>query len=148
MVLAPVGTRSIDFYPSREVIISLIQSSQLFPVDFENAIEWWDARTKNGESVRKSDLKDKLAANFDKDIDYKIDNGLNPSDSFAEISAKPYGGRPREIIFLTVECETLLGGCRLTRAIALQSKSRTLWVGAIINQSVYCIQGIYIFQMF
>lgn len=85
------------------------QSSESFPGDFEKAIDWWDARTKTGELVRKSNLKDKLIANFDKDVDYKIDNGLNLLEGFAEISAKPYGGRPREVISLTVECFKMMG---------------------------------------
>jgi phage anti-repressor protein len=91
------------------VVFSLIQSRELFPVDLENAIDWWDARTKAGELVRKSDLKDKLTANFDRDIDYKIDNDSNCPGGFAEISAKPYGGRPRETISLTVECFKMMG---------------------------------------
>jgi hypothetical protein len=99
--------RSMDL--NDDVIFSLIQSSEAFPVDFENAIDWWNARTKAGELVRKSDLKDKLITNFDKDVDYKIDNGLNLPEGFAEISAKPYGGRPKEVIYLTVECFKMMG---------------------------------------
>jgi phage anti-repressor protein len=89
-----------------DVVFSLIQSDKEFPVNFDNAMEWWEAKTKAGKPVSKGDLKDKLVTNFDNDIDYKIDNGLG---GFSEISEKPLGGRPREIISLTVECFKMMG---------------------------------------
>lgn len=82
-----------------DVIFSLLQSSDPFPVDFEDAMIWWDCRTKNNEPVRKSDLKEKLIFNFDKDKDY----------IFAEISAKNDRGRNRELIKLSLDCFKMMG---------------------------------------
>lgn len=91
---------------TEKIAQQLLCSRNQFPVDFDDAIEWWDCRTKSGVPTKKSDLKDKLTANFDKGSDYTIDNGI---DSFAEFSAKPQGGRPREVISLTVECFKMMG---------------------------------------
>ena len=82
-----------------DVIFSLLQSSDPFPVDFDDAMNWWDCRTKNGELVRKSDLKEKLVFNFDEHRDY----------IFAENSAKNDRGRNRDIIKLSLDCFKMMG---------------------------------------
>lgn len=84
-----------------EIIFGLLQSEKYFPIDFDDAMEWWDARTRSGKPVSKSDLKDKLKANFIKGVDYEL--------GFEEFSSKPQGGRPRGTISLTVECFKMMG---------------------------------------
>jgi phage anti-repressor protein len=83
------------------VIFGLLQSKEKFPVDFDDALGWWDCRTRSGKPARKSDLKEKLESNFIKGIDYVI--------GFAENSAKLHGGRTREIISVSVECFKMMG---------------------------------------
>lgn len=82
-----------------DVIFSLLKSSDPFPVDFDDAMNWWDCRTKNGEPVRKSDLKEKLVFNFDEHRDY----------IFAENSAKNDRGRNRDVIKISLDCFKMMG---------------------------------------
>lgn len=91
-----------------DIVFALIQSTEDFPVDFDDAMKWWDARTRSGKMVAKGDLKDKLEDNFIRDADYLItdvERGL----SFSEISEKPLGGRPKLVIRMTVECFKMMG---------------------------------------
>lgn len=86
-----------------DVIFSLLQSSDPFPVDFEDAMTWWDCRTKTGNPVPKGDLKEKLENEFCEHLDFV--------KFFAsEISkAKKRGGHNREVIKLTVDCFKSMG---------------------------------------
>lgn len=63
------------------------KSDEQYPVDFDDLVAWCDYS-------RKADAKNKLLNNFDADIDYKI---------CGESSKTPNGGRPRQIIKLTLD---------------------------------------------
>lgn len=69
-----------------EVVFSLIQSREEFPVDFEKAWRWI-------EYTRKSDAKEVLEASFDKG-----------SDFCGEFRKNGLRGRPSEKIYLTIDC--------------------------------------------
>jgi phage anti-repressor protein len=74
----------MDFTP--ENVFSLIQSDDLFPVDFDDAWKWigWP---------KKQHGKEVLFNNFDESFDF-LRNGVKSSS----------GGRPSEWIVLTVDC--------------------------------------------
>lgn len=87
----------------------LLCSADAYPVDFEDAMEWWEAKTKSGNLVAKKDLKDKLEANFIEGIDYIVDNDRYQKNDFSENFPKNRKGRPVEVIRLTVECFKMMG---------------------------------------
>jgi hypothetical protein len=84
-----------------EIVFALLQSDNPFPIDFDDAMAWWDSRTRSGKLVSKGDLREKLESNFIEGVDYVL--------GFSEISEKPQGGRPRVIIHLTIECFKMMG---------------------------------------
>jgi phage anti-repressor protein len=69
-----------------EVVFSLIQSGEEFPVDFDDAWRWI-------EYTRKSDAKEVLEASFDKG-----------SDFCGEFRKNGLRGRPIEKIYLSIDC--------------------------------------------
>jgi phage anti-repressor protein len=69
-----------------EVVFSLIQSGEEFPVDFDDAWQWI-------QYSRKADAKEVLEANFDKG-----------SDFYGEFRKNGSRGRPVEKIYLTIDC--------------------------------------------
>jgi phage anti-repressor protein len=74
---------SMDLTP--EVVFSLIQSDEKFPIDFDDAWQWI------GYS-RKDNAKTSLSSNFVEGLDFSL--------SFR----KSFVGRPTELITLTIEC--------------------------------------------
>ena len=87
-----------------DIIFSLLQSSDPFPVDFDDAMIWWDWRTKTGELATKGNLKIRLEAEFNLDLDDTV------KDFFAfEISKAKKGGQNKEVIKLTVDCFKSMG---------------------------------------
>ncbi len=55
---------------SEDLAFFLLESSEPFPVDLDDAIEWWDCRTKEGNPMRRDNIVAELKADFIKDIDY------------------------------------------------------------------------------
>lgn len=96
----------MDF--TKNVALQLLQSSDPFPVDFDAAIDWWQARTRTGRPVAKGDLKEKLESNFIQGVDFWIPCPEGDSN-FSEISEKSQAGRPRAVIRLTIECFKMMG---------------------------------------
>ena len=84
---------------NKELALSLLGSSEAFPVDFDEAMEWWDCRTKHGTPTTRRQLVEKLKQSFDHGIDW----------TFSETSAKPQTGRPVDKIRMTVACFKELG---------------------------------------
>lgn len=71
---------------SPQLALSLYQSDEQFPVDFDDAWMWLGYN-------QKSDCLSTLKNNFEKDVD------------FSAISLKtPSGGRPRQSVMLTIDC--------------------------------------------
>jgi phage anti-repressor protein len=93
---------------NRDKAFQLLRSTEPFPVDFDDATEWWNVQTRTGNLKPKGDLKKKLENNFIRGVDYFIpcEEGVS---SFSENSEKPLNGRPREIILLTIECFKMMG---------------------------------------
>lgn len=74
---------------SHELALALVRSTDPFPVDFEQGWQWIGYTPKDT-------AKDALTANFKREVDYVIGvSGQNRKSS--------RGGRPREIISLTVD---------------------------------------------
>ncbi|MDY6941230.1 MAG: hypothetical protein SWY16_26685 [Cyanobacteriota bacterium] len=74
---------------SKDLIFSQFDSSDPFPIDFDDAWQWLGFGTKYDAKVS---LK---SAGFSESIDFR---------SFQESSGKLRGGRPAEQIFLTIDC--------------------------------------------
>jgi phage anti-repressor protein len=79
----------IDF--SKDLALSLLESAEEYPVDFDDAWQWLGYATKQK-------AQKKLEQNFEKGSDY-LTKGLKSST----------GGRPSELIVLTVDCFKSLG---------------------------------------
>lgn len=71
---------------SRTIIISLLESAEEFPVDFDYAWKWLEYN-------QKSDAKTTLKNNFIENVDFSGRSLKNPR-----------GGRPSEKILLTIDC--------------------------------------------
>ncbi|HEY9873597.1 MAG TPA: P63C domain-containing protein [Candidatus Obscuribacterales bacterium] len=81
-----------------EVVFSLIQSGEEFPVDFDDAWRW------TGYTQKKTALK-KLRKHFDKGVDYIGDDSDESEDEVALPKGKAsHGGHNRRVIFLSIEC--------------------------------------------
>jgi phage anti-repressor protein len=80
-----------DIILSKDLVQSLINSADTFPVDFDDAWEWLGY-------TRKSSAKKKLVANFENGVDF-----------CTKWCKTPRSGRPEEKIYLTVECFKELG---------------------------------------
>jgi phage anti-repressor protein len=78
---------------NKELALTLIDSSIEFPVDLDDAMQWWDCRTKDGSLTTRRQLVAKLKQNFDQGLDW----------TFAQIYEKVQTGRPVDKIYLTVD---------------------------------------------
>lgn len=79
-----------------EIIFGLLQSKDQFPVDFDDAMVWWDAKTRNATPVRRDNLIRTLKAEFFEETDFtvlKFEDGRNPDGTF---DADKY--------YLTIDC--------------------------------------------
>ena len=77
--------------------LSLLESADEFPVDFDQAMQWWDCKTQSGKLVRRDNLFRKLRENFEEGRDYL--------SLKSEGEDRPQGGRSvADQIFLTVDC--------------------------------------------
>lgn len=86
-----------------EVISSLIQSEKEFPVDFDDAMVWWDARTKDGKPIRRDNLVDKLKAEFKEGLEYHLLKNQ-------EVVLRPQGGGSgKDKYYLTLDCFKMMG---------------------------------------
>ena len=86
-----------------EIIFSIIQSEKEFSVDFDDAIEWWDCKTKQGKPVRKDNLVRKLTTDYYKDVDYHLLKN-------EEMVERPQGGGlSADKYYLTLECFKMMG---------------------------------------
>jgi phage anti-repressor protein len=83
-----------------EIVFALLQSSDPFPVNFDDAMQWWDCRTKNGTPVRRDNLVAKLKTNFYENVDYHL---LKNQEPLQGEGSSPY------IYFLTIECFKMMG---------------------------------------
>jgi phage anti-repressor protein len=84
-----------------EVIFALIQSDKEFPVDFDDAIAWWDVRTKEGKPVRRNNLIRTLKKEFLEGAEFtvlKIEHGRDDDGTFAS-----------DKYYLTVDCFKMMG---------------------------------------
>ena len=81
-----------------EVVFSLIQSDEEFPIDFDDAWRWIEYSSKQkGE--------ENLTTKFDEGVDYIEPSKDDTSNSSLNYSVKrKKGGNNRKIILLTVEC--------------------------------------------
>lgn len=84
---------------TKDLAIALLNSTDKYPVDLDDAMEWWDCRTKDGVPTSKRQLVAKLKQTFDQEVDW----------TFAEICAKPLNGRPADKIVMTVSCFKEMG---------------------------------------
>lgn len=84
---------------TRELAVTLFNSTEQFPVDLDDAMEWWDCRTKDGKLTAKRQLVAKLKQAFDQGVDW----------TFADNYAKPLNGRPTDKIVMTVSCFKEMG---------------------------------------
>lgn len=87
-----------------EIIFSLLRSSDPFPVNFDDAVEWWDCRSKTGKPVRRDNLAAKLKSNFYKGTDYEI---FAPEILGAKKQGS--GGHNKDVISLSIECFKMMG---------------------------------------
>lgn len=77
--------------------LSILESTDEFPVDFDQAMQWWDCKTQSGKPVRRSNLFRKLKDDFEEGRDYLCLKN--------ETEDRPQGGRSvADQIFLTVDC--------------------------------------------
>lgn len=76
---------------TKELALSLVNSEDDFPIDFEEAWQWLGYSSKQA-------AKKKLTRNFEQGEDY-----------LSEWMKTPDGGRPSESIYLTVDCFKALG---------------------------------------
>lgn len=76
---------------SHELALSIVQSTDEFPIDFDAAWKWIGYSTKQK-------AKNKLTNNFEQEIDY-----------LTKWVKTPQGGRPSEVISLTLDCFKCLG---------------------------------------
>ena len=85
-----------DFTSS--LALSLLESIEEYPVDFDRAIEWWDCKTQAGKPVRRDNLLKKLRDNFKEGRDYHL-------LEFQEMVDRPQGGgKNAHKAYLTVDC--------------------------------------------
>ena len=86
-----------------EIIFGFLQSDKEFPIDFDDAIEWWDCRTRDGKSVRRDSLVRKLKVDYYEHSDYHLHKN-------EEVVQRPQGGGSGlDKYFLTVECFKMMG---------------------------------------
>ncbi len=76
---------------SHELALSLVQSTEQFPVDFDAGWQWLGYSSKQK-------AKNKLTNHFEKEIDY-----------LTKWVKTPQGGRPSEFIGLSIDCFKSLG---------------------------------------
>ena len=74
---------------SEELVLVLLQSDKEFPVDFDDAWQWLEFSTK-GNAKRSFEN-----AGFVDGIDFEV---------FIQNDKNPLGGRPEQIIYLTIDC--------------------------------------------
>ena len=94
----------------------LYDSSQDFPVDFDDAFAWWGALVLTGpdagKPARKDQVRSQLVAQFEKDVDY-IDwvknSPENPGKIHPERVSGSGKGRPSRKIKLSVDCFKMFG---------------------------------------
>jgi len=85
------------------VVFALLASTDEFPVDFNDAVVWWDCKAKTGKPVRRDNLVRKLTTNFHRGIDYHLLKN-------EEVVDRPQGGGTTlDKYFLTVECFKMMG---------------------------------------
>ncbi len=81
-----------------EVVFSLIQSGEEFPVDFDDAMAWWDCQTKNGTPMRRDNLLRSLLPDYCEGIDYHFLKS-------EEMVKRPQGGgKLMDKYYLTIDC--------------------------------------------
>jgi anti-repressor protein len=83
---------SISIAFSQELAQEYINSNDLFPVDFDNAWQWLGYSTKQK-------AKTKLENNFDKDLDYNVNQTVKVQNEGGRTVSRPY-----DAIFLTIDC--------------------------------------------
>jgi phage anti-repressor protein len=88
---------------NRDKAFQLLRSTELFPVDFDDAMEWWDSRTKKGIPVRRDNLLRLLKAEFFKDKDY------HPLKNEEVVNRPQGGGIALGKYRLSVECFKMMG---------------------------------------
>ena len=76
---------------NRDLAIALLESTEEYPVDFDEAWQWLGYSTKQK-------AKSKLEENFEEGIDF-LTKGLKSST----------GGRPSDLIVLTIDCFKSMG---------------------------------------
>jgi len=105
---------------SKELALSLIDSSVEFPVDLDDAMQWWDCHSKDGTPTRKDYLVRKLRKHFDESMDFKFHKKVETSqggnysycdkfymtvDCFKEMGMMLPNGKGKEIRRYFLECE-------------------------------------------
>lgn len=86
-----------------KITFALLKSDKQYPVDFDDAIEWWDCRTKDGEPMERRNLVRDLKKDYYKAADY---HSLK-SERMVKL---PQGGGRRLIkYYLTIECFKMMG---------------------------------------
>lgn len=97
------STPSEDFGLSKEIVFALLRSDDKFPVDFDDAIAWWNCRNEKGKPVRRDSLVRKLKSNFYEGLNYHLHKNV-------EVVKRPQGGGSGMYkYFLTIECFKMFG---------------------------------------
>ncbi|MEO0538771.1 MAG: hypothetical protein AAF215_33550 [Cyanobacteria bacterium P01_A01_bin.123] len=86
----------MDF--SHELALALTQSTNEFPVDFDDAWRWIGYN-------KKQQAKNRLINNFEPNVDYRVFTQTSVNSAQQRIQ----GGRPSEQIMLTIDCFKSLG---------------------------------------
>jgi len=87
---------SFDDSLNPALVFALLKSSELFPIDFEDAWQWVGY-------TRKDSAKKKLLNNFTKGIDFQVFRQTAVNSTEQELQPNS-GGRPNDVIMLTVDC--------------------------------------------
>jgi hypothetical protein len=80
---------------SQELAMTLYNCEEQFPVDFDDAWVWLGYN-------KKQQAKEKLVRNFEKGLDFEVFTQMSVKSM--QQDSQPSGGRPKEVIKLTVDC--------------------------------------------
>lgn len=97
--------RTIHTLVTRQARLQLLKTSEPLPVDLDDAITWWDCRTKEGMPMRRDQVVRDLKADFIENTDFRA---FAPENSGAKAHDKQ-GGQNEVPIKLSVDCFKLFG---------------------------------------
>ncbi len=87
---------------TKETALTLLESTEPFPIDFDLAWQWIGY-------AKKPNAKDKLVRNFEEGVDYVVTQ-MRESVNYSGFSPQELAANARkEVIYLTVDCLKSLG---------------------------------------